>query len=137
MKHIHSILYHIYYIILLNCIIVDYFILLCHDYLFSIVFIILFLFSFLFFYQFYFHPMKFYLIMCCICCFISYLCYCIYYHFISLFIPRNPLGQKCGEKTNSFILFFLSIYMKTFFLSLFQVTIFSWGHVLNFIKQVF
>ena len=40
----------VHYIILLNCNIVDYFILLCHDYLFSIVFIILFLFSFLFFY---------------------------------------------------------------------------------------
>ena len=39
-----------YYSILLNSIIVDYFILLCHDYLFSILFIILLLFSFLFAY---------------------------------------------------------------------------------------
>ena len=119
MKHIHSILYHIYYIILLNCIIVDYFILLCHDYLFSIVFfysLSVFIFILLLVLLSLF---KFYLILCCICCFIWYLCYCIYYHFISLFIPRNPLGQKYGEKTNSFILFFLWIYMKTFFLSLF------------------
>ena len=26
-------------------------------------------------------PFKFYLILCCICCFISYLCNCIYHHF--------------------------------------------------------
>ena len=95
-----------HYSILLNCIIVDYFILFCRDY-----YIVLFL-----LFSFYFHfifllvllsPFKFYLILCCICCFISYLCYCIYYHFISLCIPRNPLSQKCGEKTNSFILLFL------------------------------
>ena len=95
-----------YYSILLNCIVVGYFILFCRDY-----YLVLFL---LFFFSFHFifllillSPFKFYLILCCICCFISYLCYCIYYHVISLCIPRNPLSQKCGAKTNSFILLFL------------------------------
>ena len=74
--------------------------------LFIIVFIILFSFHFIFLLVL-LSPFKFYLILCCICCFISYLCYCIYYHYISLCIPRNLLNQKCGEKTNSFILFFL------------------------------
>ena len=30
-------------------------------------------------------PFKVYVILCCNCCFNSYLCYCIYYHFILLY----------------------------------------------------
>ena len=84
--------------------IVDYFILFCRDY--YLVLFLLFFFSFCFiFLLVLLSPFKFYLILCCICCLISYLRYCIYYHFISLFIPRNPLSQKCEKKTNRFILF--------------------------------
>ena len=91
------------YIILLNCIIVDYFILFCRYY--YLVLFLLFFFSFCFiFLLVLLSPFKFYLILCCMFCFILYLCYCIYYQFISLYIRRNPLSQKCGEKTNSFIL---------------------------------
>ena len=114
---------------LLNCIIVDYFILFYRDYylalflLYSLSFHFIFLLVLL-------SSFKFYLILCCICCFISYLSYCIYYHFILSCIPRNPLSQKCGEKTNSFILLFHQTYMKTRFNFLRR-------HVLNFTKQVF
>ena len=59
------------YIIILNCITLDYFILLYHYYLFSTVFIFLFLFSFFIIS----------LILCCICCFISYLLFCVFYRF--------------------------------------------------------
>ena len=70
--------------------------------LFSILFIILFLFLFYFSISL-LSNFKFCLIWCCICRFISYLSYCIYYQFISLCIPRYPLNQKCGEKpTGSF-----------------------------------
>ena len=72
---------------LLNCIIVDYFILLCRDY--YLVFFLLFFFSFCFiFLLVLLSNFKFCLIWCCICRFISYLCYCIHYQFISLCIPR-------------------------------------------------
>ena len=49
-------------------------------------------------------PFKFCLILCCIC-FISYLL--LYLLSIYIINPRNPLSQKCGEKTSSFILLFL------------------------------
>ena len=91
------------YIILLNCIIVDYFILFCRYYYLVLFLLIFFSFCFIFLLVL-LSPFKFYLILCCMCCFILYLCYCIYYQFISLCIRRNPLSQKCGEKTNSFIL---------------------------------
>ena len=110
------------YILLPNCIIVDYFILLRHDYLFAIVFyysvsIFIFILLLVFFSSF-----KFYLILCCIGCFILYLCYCIYHHFMSLFIPRNPLSQKLGKRPTVFIFLFV------------LVIIFVRGHVLNFAK---
>ena len=93
---------------LLNCIIVDYFILFCRDY--YLVLFLLYFFSFCFiFLLVLLSPFKFYLILYCICFFMSYLSYCIYYQFISLCIPCNPLSQKCGERTNSFILLFLTV----------------------------
>ena len=90
----------LWYIILVNCIIVDYFILLCRDYLFSIVFydsLSIFIFyssiSFTFTLQIVFHLVLHLLF---------YLAFVLLY---LLFILRNSLSQKCGEKTNSFILF--------------------------------
>ena len=84
-------------------------------------------------------PFKFYLILCYICFFISYLCHRIYYHFISLFILRNPLSKECRERINSFILFLLQAYMKTrFSFSVsFQITIFLRENVLHLTKQLF
>ena len=42
-------------------------------------------------------PFKFCLILCCICCFISYFCYCIYYQFISLF-RVIPWARNVGKR---------------------------------------
>ena len=72
---------------LLNCVIVDYFILFCRDY--YLLLFLLFFFSFCFiFLLVLLSNFKFCLIWCCICCFISYLCYCIHHQFMSLCIPR-------------------------------------------------
>ena len=68
--------------------------------LFSIVFIILFLFLFYFSISFTFTlQILFDLVL--------HLLFYLVFVLLYLFIPRNPLSQKCGEKTNSFILFFL------------------------------
>ena len=53
-------------------------------------------------------------ILRCICCFISYLSYCICYHFMLLFIPRNPLSQKIYGKEQQFHFLPLDIYENTF-----------------------
>ena len=62
--------------------IIFYYLIVC--WLISVLFL-LFFFSFCFiFLLVLLSPFKFCLILCCICCFISHLCYCIYYQFISL-----------------------------------------------------
>ena len=80
--------YYSIYIILLNCIVVDYFILFCRDY-----YLVLFL---LFFFYFHFifllvllSPFKFYLILCCICCFM-YLVFVLLY-LLSFYIIMCPM----------------------------------------------
>ena len=61
-------------------------------------------------------PFKLCLILCCICCFIWYWCHCIYYHFTSLFMPRNPLSQIIGKRTIvSFFFFSRHIWRHAFF----------------------
>ena len=103
-------------LILLNSIIVDYFILLCHDYLFSIVFIILFLFSFLFFYQFYFHPSNSIWSCLHLLLYLVFVLFCLL-SFLLLFILRYHLSLRCRVKTNSFV---------------FVSTRHTWKHVLIF-----
>ena len=106
----------------------------CRDYYLVLFLLFFFSFSFIFLLVL-LSSFKFCSILCCICCFLSYFCYRIYYQFISLFIPHNPLSQKCAEGTNSFILLFLQTYMKTHFT--FLGVFFLRGHVLTFTKQVF
>ena len=69
--------------------------------LFSTAFIILFLFSFYFSISFTFTLQILFVLHL-----LFYLVFVLLY-LLSLCIPRNPLSQKCGEKTNSFILLFL------------------------------
>ena len=91
---------------LLNWIIVEYFILLYYCYVFSIVFIILFLFSFWIYYS-YIH-----LSSSGWCCVTFDFLSCIYVvAFVIIFItmfPQDLLSQKCMVKNNSSILFFSS-----------------------------
>ena len=121
------------YIILLNCIMVDYFILLCHYYLSSIVFLL---------FSFYFHfysPISFtftlqtlFDLLLHFFCLVFVLLHLL--SFLSIFIPLNRVTQKCGVKTNSFILFFLQAYMKIRF-NFFVFSLdycFLRGHILNF-----
>ena len=66
---------------ILTCLL-SYWLILCNDFLFSIAFyysLPIFIFILLLVLL---SPFKFYFILCCICCFISYLFYCIYYHLI-------------------------------------------------------
>ena len=107
-----------YYIILLNC-----FILLCHNYLFSTVYYSLSIFIFIILLVL-LSPFKFYLMLCCMFYFNSYLCYCIHYHLISLFILCNTLSKKYREKTNSFILFFFYKFSSLNLLFLFRLLFF-------------
>ena len=92
-------------LILLNWIIVDYFILLYHYYLFSVVFIIFFLFSFLIYYS-YIHLSNsswLYVTFDFLSCI-----YVIVFVLIFIIIfPQDHLSQKYRVKTNGSILFFL------------------------------
>ena len=84
-----------------NCIIVDYFILLCHGYFFSIVFVILFLFSF--YSSISFTP-TLQILFDLLLHLLFYLVFALLYllSFLSLFIPRNLMSQKCRVRTKSF-----------------------------------
>ena len=73
--------------------------------LLSIVFIIIFLFSFYFSISFTFTLQ---ILFDLVLHLLFYLVFVLLYLLsIYIIIPRNPLSQKCGEKTNSFILLFL------------------------------
>ena len=72
-----------YYSILLNCIIVDYFILFCLDYYLVLFLLLYFYFHFIFLLVL-LSPLKFYLILCCICWF--YLAFVLLYLLTSYII---------------------------------------------------
>ena len=58
--------------------------------------------------------------------FFSYLCYCIYYQFISLCILRNPLTQKWGKRpTVSFFFFSRHIWKQVLLFFFFEGTCFK------------
>ena len=89
-----------------------YFLIVCWL-IFSIVFIILFLFLFYFSISFTFTLQ---ILFDLVLHLLFYLVFVLLYLLsIYIIIPRNPLSQKCGEKTSSFILLFLQTYMKTRF----------------------
>ena len=102
----------------------DYFSLLYHYYLFSIVYIILFLFSFLLSYYFYFQLSN----SICPCvefAVLSRICVIVFIINFIIIFPVRALKRKMYSKDQKFHSFFLQTYMKARFNYLFIIIIYE------------